>query len=151
MGGWSSRFADAPAWGTRSRLSPSGGPSWSPNRRDTFYQAVSEIIRRSVIITLVVVAAASVALVILSRVLTRPLSAMVGTLQSIIDSGDLTTRVDVLYDDEVGRLSHTFNTMMEQLDGSYRQIKEYALNAGRWRRRTNGRFATSSRSTFPTT
>ena len=96
---------------------------------ETFYATVSEIIRRSIVITLLVVAAASTALIVLSNVLTRPLGNMVGMLQHIIDRGDLTTRVEVLYDDEVGRLAHTFNTMMAQLEGSYEQIKDYALNA----------------------
>lgn len=96
---------------------------------ETFYLPVAQIIRRSVLISVIVVAIASLALVLLSSVLTRPLAEMVTRLQHIIDEGDLSTRVEIRYDDEVGRLGHTFNTMMSQLETSYQQIKEYALDA----------------------
>jgi len=96
---------------------------------EAFFAGVAAIVRRTTIITIVVLAIVAAAIVFLAEVLTRPLGRVVGAMDTIITDGDLTSRVDVVYDDEIGRLAHTFNTMMDRLDESYRQIKEYALNA----------------------
>lgn len=120
---------DEPRVGYTFGFEPFGWQLFVTEAAETFYLPVTQIIRRSVLISLIVVAIASLALILLSSVLTRPLAEMVTRLQHIIDEGDLSTRVAIRYDDEVGRLGHTFNTMMSQLEASYRQIKDYALDA----------------------
>jgi class 3 adenylate cyclase len=96
---------------------------------EAFFAGVTAIVRRTALITGIVFAVVALAIVFLAEVLTRPLGGVAGAMDRIIASGDLASRVDVVYDDEIGRLAHTFNTMMDRLDESYRQIKEYALNA----------------------
>lgn len=96
---------------------------------ETFYATVNTIVGRTVIITAIVVMIATGLLIFFVGVLTRPLGRVVSTMDSIIGSSDLSARVEVEYQDEIGKLAHTFNTMMEQLEVSYQQAKEYALNA----------------------
>lgn len=96
---------------------------------ESFYGTVNEIVRRTVVITTAVLAVSAAMLIILAGFITRPLGRVVAAMDSIIADGDLSARVAVEFHDETGRLAHTFNIMMEQLDTSYRQVKEYARNA----------------------
>jgi len=68
-------------------------------------------------------------LVLFARFLTKPLSKVVETMNSIITGGDLGSRVEVEYRDETGKLASTFNHMLGELEKAYRQIKRYAFDA----------------------
>ncbi len=96
---------------------------------ETFYQTINEIVRRTVVITALVLLISTVLLILAAGFITRPLGRVVEAMDRTISNGDLESRVEVEFHDEIGRLAHTFNIMMEQLEGSYRQVKEYALNA----------------------
>jgi class 3 adenylate cyclase/HAMP domain-containing protein len=61
--------------------------------------------------------------------LTNPLGRIVKAMNTIINSADLSARVDVEYQDETGNLAHTFNQMIGELDNAYGQIKRYAFDA----------------------
>jgi class 3 adenylate cyclase len=50
-------------------------------------------------------------------------------MNNIINSADLSSRVEVEYQDETGNLANTFNQMIGELDNAYRQIKRYAFDA----------------------
>ncbi|MGQ9630233.1 MAG: adenylate/guanylate cyclase domain-containing protein [bacterium] len=58
--------------------------------------------------------------------LTRPLKRVVHTMQEIVKDRDLSKRVEVEYQDEIGELATWFNNMTEELEGAYNQIKQYA-------------------------
>ncbi|MFW6212329.1 MAG: adenylate/guanylate cyclase domain-containing protein [Spirochaetota bacterium] len=98
-------------------------------RRDVFYAAVNEITYYSAAVLGAAALVAVVLLWIFSNRLTRPLGRIAAGMERIIDENDLTSRVEVEYSDETGRLAHTFNIMVGELDRAYGRIKHYALNA----------------------
>ena len=97
--------------------------------QDSFYAAPNQILLQSVIILCAAAALSLVLLLLFSGYLTRPLRVVVGVMQGIINSGDLSQRVSLLYRDETGELGHTFNIMTGELQGAYGQIKGYALES----------------------
>ncbi len=98
-------------------------------RRDVFYAAVNEITYYSAAVLAAALLVAVVLLWIFSNRLTRPLGRIAVGMERIIDENDLTSRVEVEYSDETGRVAHTFNIMVGELDRAYGRIKHYALNA----------------------
>ncbi|MDR2159491.1 MAG: adenylate/guanylate cyclase domain-containing protein [Treponema sp.] len=97
--------------------------------RAVFYQDAEKITFMTIVTIGAASAAALILLIILSRFLTRPLARMVTAMNTIIEGGDLSSRVEVEYQDETGNLAGTFNLMIEELDKAYRQIKRYAFEA----------------------
>ncbi|GAB1483795.1 hypothetical protein MASR2M78_26110 [Treponema sp.] len=97
--------------------------------RGAFYGDVEAIGRRSLEILLVAVLASIVLLVIFTGFLTKPAEDVVAAMRRIIDSNDLGERVPVVYKDEIGQVSHTFNIMLEALGEAHEQIKRYAFDA----------------------
>ncbi len=61
--------------------------------------------------------------------LTKPIGNVVRTMQDIITHDDLSKRVRVEYDDEIGYLATWFNRMIEDLEIASNQIKEYAYKS----------------------
>jgi class 3 adenylate cyclase/HAMP domain-containing protein len=96
---------------------------------DVFYADANRIALQSIITLGVAIAAASVLLILAAGHLTRPLGKMVKAMNGIIDSADLSARVEVEYQDETGNLAWTFNQMIGELDKAYSQIKRYAFEA----------------------
>jgi class 3 adenylate cyclase/HAMP domain-containing protein len=98
-------------------------------RESVFYQAVERIF----LLTGVILGASSVvsvvALFALTYYITNPLRVITHAMRGIISEGDLSGRVPVLYADETGELSHTFNLMTSELERAYDRIKGYALRA----------------------
>lgn len=58
-----------------------------------------------------------------------PLKKIVGAMDDIIKLNDLTKRVDIQYNDEIGEMAFTFNNMLTELEGAYNTIKEYAYKS----------------------
>ena len=54
----------------------------------------------------------------LSTMLTKPVKQLYNTCKAI-ESGDLSTRVDIQTNDEFGRLGHTFNLIMDQINAAF--------------------------------
>jgi class 3 adenylate cyclase/HAMP domain-containing protein len=75
------------------------------------------------------VIAAVLMLILITRRLTNPLGRVVNTMESIIETADLSSKVEVEYNDETGILAQTFNKMTGELDRAYSQIKRYAFDA----------------------
>ena len=98
-------------------------------RRDVFYAAVRDITYYSAIILAAASAVAVILLWLFSDRLTRPLGRVAAGMERIIAENDLSSRVEVEYNDETGRLAHTFNIMVGELDRAYSQIKRYAYDA----------------------
>jgi len=98
-------------------------------RHDVFYQDANRITTQAIFTLIVAVILLSVFLIIMSGRLTSPLRRMVSTMDGIIKSADLSSRVEVEYQDETGTLAATFNQMLGELDRAYGQIKRYAFEA----------------------
>ena len=98
-------------------------------RHDVFFQDANAIRRQAAFTLALAVILISVFLLVLSRRLTGPLSRVVKTMDGIIKSADLSSRVEVEYQDETGILASTFNRMLGELNNAYAQIKRYAFEA----------------------
>jgi methyl-accepting chemotaxis protein len=61
---------------------------------------------------------------LLRRIVVRPLSNMRQTMHAIASEADLTRRLDVVSEDEIGSLSGAFNQMLERFNGSLREVFE---------------------------
>jgi len=97
--------------------------------RSVFYDAVESILRTTLFILAGSSAVAVFVLFFLTGFLTRPLVRVSEAMARIISSNDLSERVEVEYRDEIGRLSHTFNLMLAELETAHRQITSYAFDA----------------------
>jgi len=95
--------------------------------RAAFYGDVESITRSTVTILIASLAIATVLVLLFVRYMTGPLSSMVTAMRRIIDSGDMSERVEVQFPDEIGTMSHTFNIMLDELQKAYEQIKKYAF------------------------
>lgn len=98
-------------------------------RESTFYESTNEIIRQLGIVLAISIAVALVLLILFTAYLTNPLRAIVNAMTDIIRTNDLSSRVDVLYNDETGILGQRFNLMISRLEGAYASIKREALRA----------------------
>jgi adenylate cyclase len=98
-------------------------------QRATFYNRVSQITTRTLYILGAAILGGIVLILLFAGYLTRPLTKVAGTMESIIRTGDLSNRVAVEYHDEIGKLAHTFNLMVGQLERAYNDIKSYAFKA----------------------
>jgi class 3 adenylate cyclase/HAMP domain-containing protein len=98
-------------------------------KANVFYSDARNITVQTIIILCVASAAAVLLLILITRRLTTPLSRVVQAMNTIIDTADLSSRVEVEYRDETGKLAQTFNRMTEELDRAYKQIKSYAFDA----------------------
>jgi len=98
-------------------------------RHDVFYRDAN-LIRTQAVFTLgAAVVLISIFLIMMSGRLTSPLSRIVKAMDGIILSADLSSRVEIEYQDETGILASTFNRMLGELDRAYGQIKRYAFDA----------------------
>lgn len=59
---------------------------------------------------------------ILRKIVIRPLNSMIGTLRSIEANSDLTERVHLSSNDEIGEVANTFNQMMEKFSHIIGQV-----------------------------
>jgi signal transduction histidine kinase len=87
------------------------------------FGAVADLVERSLIFSLIVITAAFLAAVLLSRSLTAPLAALVDRMD-LVSQGDLTTQIHVGTRDETGVLAGSFNKMIFDLKQSRDQLEE---------------------------
>jgi adenylate cyclase len=128
--GWLSIQAGGVARVAQARLfEPFGWYFLVAERQETFYRATTEIIMRTAIILAASLVIAIALLIVFSFLMTRPLRLVATAMKEIMQTNDLSRRVDILYRDETGELGHNFNLMTDELDKAYRQIKGYALEA----------------------
>ena len=97
-------------------------------RSDVFYENANNI-RKQMIYTIgaTVIFAVGIILFFIKK-LTDPIRNVVGTMKDITSNNDLSKRVRVEYDDEIGDLSGQFNHMIVNLELSDKLTKEYAWN-----------------------
>ncbi|MDR2071277.1 MAG: HAMP domain-containing protein [Treponema sp.] len=98
-------------------------------KSDVFYRDANQITIQTIITLGAAIILAVILLFLVARRLTDPLDKIVKAMNNIIESSDLSSRVEVEYRDETGRLAYTFNSMIEALDQAYSQIKRYAFDA----------------------
>jgi class 3 adenylate cyclase/HAMP domain-containing protein len=97
--------------------------------RNVFYAEAEKTGVQTAVTLAASLAAAAVLLVLFTRRLTKPLGQVIAAMNGIIAGGDLSARVPVEYRDETGHLALTFNTMTEELEKAYGQIKRHAFEA----------------------
>jgi class 3 adenylate cyclase/HAMP domain-containing protein len=98
-------------------------------KSDVFYRDANQITVQTIITLGAAIVLAVILLLLVARRLTDPLDKIVKAMNNIIESSDLSSRVEVEYQDETGKLAYTFNHMIEELDLAYGQIKRYAFDA----------------------
>jgi adenylate cyclase len=111
------------------RFDPFGWTVLVTEASDTFYRSTERIVLQTGVILGASLLLALVLLLVFSGRLTRPLRQMTVAMRDIITTGDLSERVETLYRDETGRLGHTFNLMLADLEKAYGLVKGYALRA----------------------
>ncbi|MEZ0393006.1 MAG: ATP-binding protein [Pseudobdellovibrionaceae bacterium] len=89
---------------------------------DAFF-VVSQLVERSLIFSLMIITAAFLAAVLLSRSLTEPLAQLVERM-SLVSQGDLTTQIPISTKDETAVLASSFNQMIVDLKQSRDQLEE---------------------------
>ena len=97
--------------------------------RHFFYDTVSLILYRSLLIFLISLVVSVILLLVFARYLTNPVHHIVNVIRDIIRTNDLSTKVELRYTDEIGQLGHYFNIMTQELEIANLQIKNYALKA----------------------
>jgi len=98
-------------------------------KEDVFYKDAKIITIQTIITLCAASLIAALLLIFITRGLTNPLGRIVKAMEKIIETADLSQRVEVEYSDETGILASTFNKMSEELDKAYSQIKRYAFDA----------------------
>jgi len=94
-----------------------------------FYREADEIIINTAYVLGGSIILSLILLFFFSGYLTKPLRSVVRGMHHIIETNDLSYRVPVEYNDEIGRLAYTFNMMSGELERAYNQIKEFAFKA----------------------
>jgi class 3 adenylate cyclase len=95
-------------------------------KSDVFYENANNI-RKQMIYTIGATVIFAVGIIFFFvKKLTDPIRNVVGTMKTIITNNDLSKRVRVEYDDEVGYLSTWFNRMVGDLESAYNEVKQYA-------------------------
>ncbi len=96
---------------------------------DVFYKDANNI-KKQVAYTLGLTLIFAIGLMLIFvKKFTDPIQNVVNTMKEIITSNDLSKRVKVEYDDEIGYLATWFNRMIEDLETAYNQIKQYAYKS----------------------
>jgi class 3 adenylate cyclase/HAMP domain-containing protein len=94
-----------------------------------FFGPVSRIVYDSVVVGVVSAAAAVALLVAFSGLITKPIRLVAKGMRDVVETGDLSRRVGLPYDDEIGDLGDSFDAMASSLEAAYSEIKRYAIEA----------------------
>ncbi|MDR2783475.1 MAG: adenylate/guanylate cyclase domain-containing protein, partial [Treponema sp.] len=94
-----------------------------------FYHDINRIKLQTIVIIAVSSVLAVALLVLLSSMLTNPLSKLTSAMNAIITKEDMSGRVAVEYRDETGTLAGTFNIMITGLEHAYHEIKRHAFES----------------------
>jgi signal transduction histidine kinase len=78
----------------------------------------------SVLLTLMVVVTAIIIMTAFVRVITRPIESLVEMAEKI-SKGDMSKKVEIIWQDEIGQLAESFNRMIESLNKSQEEVENY--------------------------
>ena len=123
------RFGDDERVVTAFAFEPFGWSFFVTELRSAFYSDVDRIVAQTVWLVVVGSALAVLLVFVVVRYLMRPLQRVVVAMREIIATSDLSARVPVFFNDEIGELSHTFNVMTAELQKAQGQIKRHAYEA----------------------
>ncbi len=98
-------------------------------QREFFFGYIMTMVMRILLIFLISLTASVILLIFFSGYLTKPLLRIAEVIRKIIETNDLSVKVDIFYDDEIGEIGHYFNIMTRELDLANDQMKNYALKA----------------------
>jgi signal transduction histidine kinase len=90
-------------------------------------QSIADASTVAIQVTLAVALLAMILMTLLVRIITDPVQELVDVTNRV-SRGDLTQRVAVRQNDEIGQLGHTFNQMIESLQQSRQEIEDYNRN-----------------------
>ncbi len=94
-----------------------------------FFKDANTIFNNSIMILIISIIILSLILFIFINYTLNPMNSIVQTMKDIIKINDLTKRVGIKYNDEIGEMAYTFNNMLEELSNAYTTIKEYAYKS----------------------
>lgn len=98
-------------------------------RESAYFHVINLIFIISSVILIVFIVISIIMILILASYLTRPILHIKKSMEEVIQSGDLSRKVNIEFNDEVGQLAHTFNIMTGELDKAYSEMKNYAYQA----------------------
>ena len=84
----------------------------------------NQVAQISLFIILVVVLIAAILCIILWKIVLRPLSSLSGGMRKV-SAGDISQKVDIQSNDEIGKLAFSFNTMTDELLIARRRMEEW--------------------------
>ena len=88
-------------------------------KQEELTPGLSEIIRTNSIVAIVALILVTIAAVLTSRRITRPMVSLSDTMDQVGQNLDLTMRAPVLSSDESGRTAATFNDLLERLQDAF--------------------------------
>ena len=94
-----------------------------------FYRDANKIKFQTLLVLVITSVFSTIMLIVFARHLTDPLGRVVKAMNAISSGGDLSSRVEVEYRDETGKLASSFNLMVSELEKAYAHIKRYAFEA----------------------
>ncbi len=94
-----------------------------------FYRDANQIFNNSIMILIISIIIAVILMFLFINLIFGPLKTIIRAMNDIIRLNDMSKRVPVIYNDEIGELAFTFNNMLEELEKAYMQIKEYAYQS----------------------
>ncbi len=97
--------------------------------RAVFYSDVNRITTQTILLVVIGSAVMVVLLLIFVGLITKPLTVVVDAMRKVIQDNDLSTKVPVKFNDEIGQMTNTFNIMTAELESAYEGIKKYAFEA----------------------
>lgn len=97
--------------------------------KSKMYGALDESLQKTVMITLVLIALSALAIFAALSVAYRPLLALKQTISELAaGQGDLTRRLEVTREDDLGEISHDINTFIADLQAMMQEIQTAANN-----------------------
>ncbi len=97
--------------------------------QEKFFQSVRNIVYITLSVIVISLLIGIFIIIMFTRALTKPIQRLISSMHNIIRSKDLTQRVPVVYNDEIGVLSHTFNVTTEELEEAYKEIRTFAFES----------------------
>ncbi|OHD07012.1 MAG: hypothetical protein A2086_00435 [Spirochaetes bacterium GWD1_27_9] len=94
-----------------------------------FYKDANTLFTNSIVILIVSISLMIVLIFFFINFMLQPLNLVVSTMKDIIKFNEMNKRVPIKYNDEIGELAFTFNNMLQELEGAYTQIKDYAYQS----------------------
>jgi class 3 adenylate cyclase/HAMP domain-containing protein len=94
---------------------------------ERFFGPVTAMAYQGLMVALVAAAVATALLAASAGLITRPIRKVARGMRAVVETGDLSQRVSLPYDDEIGDLGDSFDQMASSLEAAYTELKHYAL------------------------